>query len=244
MISYFKELQSRFLLTIFSFFFLFSVCYFYKETLLFLIIKPNYLNLVNISFFYFIFTNVSEIFNVYFQLTLFICIQFLSLYTVYHMFIFLAPALFYKEFSVFRSFLLGVIFVLLITFNFINFLLVPLFWNFFLSFQTLPNEYSVSLHFEARLSEYLNFYIYMYYLTLFYFQFFIILFFLFYDIIYSIALIKKLRNIYYYILIIVSTFLAPPDVFSQLFLSFITILVYESSLFLVCLRISFNKVNS
>ena len=240
---YIREIKIRLFLILMLVTSLFLISYFYKETILFLIVKPNYSNLMNTNFFYFIFTNVIELFSVYLNLVLFVCYQFLVLYSIYHFFVFFSSALFFKEF-IFLFFLLRFIFFIwIICINLLNFWLIPIFWDFFLSFQNV-NSYSLNLHFEAKLSEYIDFYINIYYISFLYLQFFISIFLLIYNTIYSIELIKKLRKIFYFIFVIFSTLISPPDILSQILLSVLTIIIYEFLLFISLIRSCVKQVTN
>ena len=234
---YFEELKNRFILLLLTVISTFLVSYCYKEIILFLVVTPSYQNSANFNNFYFIFTDVIEIFNVYVKLSWFICFQSLLLYLIYHAVVFFSPALFFKEFKFLSevSFFIFLIWIFLI--NLLNFLIIPLFWDFFLSFQNTKNDYVINLHFEAKLMEYLHFYFNLYYLFMSYLNIFIAMFFLFYNVIDNLKLLKKIRKIVYFILILVSTFLSPPDVISQFMLSCFTIFIYELLFFILLVRI-------
>ena len=76
MLKYFLEVKNRLLLLILTCLSTLFVCYLYKETVLFLLVQPNsFMTNSNSKMFYFIFTNVTEIFSVYIQLIKFVCFQ-------------------------------------------------------------------------------------------------------------------------------------------------------------------------
>lgn len=227
MLIYLVELRARITLILLSVVFSFIILYFYKETILFLIIKTNYLSSQTYTYSYFIFTNVNEVFYVYLNLLLFICSQLLYLATIYHLAMFVIPALFFKEYIFLFYFFRFSIFWWLVLLNLLNLFIIPAFWDFFLSFHQLVTLPSINIHFEAKISEYLNFYKNIYYLSLFYFLFFILVFFFSYDVIYNSVLVKKFRKIFYFFFIFISTILSPPDVLSQICLITFTISLYE-----------------
>jgi sec-independent protein translocase protein TatC len=117
-----------------------------------------------------------------------------------------------------------------------NFLLVPITWNFFLSFQNIISSRFIQLHFEAKLNEYLGFYIFVYYLCIFYCQIFTILFFFLNYTKSKIMIIKKFRKLHYYFFVIFSTIISPPDIFSQIFIIGLVILIYELLVFIFLLK--------
>jgi Sec-independent protein secretion pathway component TatC len=93
--KYYLEIKYRILMLLLTWFSVVLVSYCFKELLLFLIIKPNELKY---SLFYFIFTDVKEVFSVYITLVLFIGNQFLVYYFLYHLLIFIALGLYKFEY--------------------------------------------------------------------------------------------------------------------------------------------------
>ena len=120
-----------------------------------------------------------------------------------------------------------------------NYLFIPLTWNFFLSFQNFI--YFVSLHFETKLDEYLIFYISLYYICVFYCQMFLGFFFVLNYLNANIQSIKKFRKIYYYLFLIFSTFISPPDITSQIFISFLLAFFYEFCVAIFILKTLFDS---
>lgn len=229
MMKYLFEIKNRLFLLVFSWLFITIVCYYYKEILLFFLIK-SYICL-NPDLFYFIFTNVTEIFSVYLSIINFISFQMVSWCLIHHIFVFLSPALFDNEHK-YLDFLFKLItFVCVFSFFMSNYIIIPLTWQFFLSFK--PVSFAKSVYFEARLSEYLSFYMSIYFFCFAYCQIFSILL-LFLKNIYSqksFIKIKKFRKLYYYIFILFSTLISPPEVVTQIAISLSLLLIYEFVLF-------------
>ena len=125
--------------------------------------------------------------------------------------------------------------------NILNFFIIPTSWGFFLSFQ---NSYAVNLHFEAKLNEYLRFYLNLYYLILYYSSFFVSLFFLFYYSINNLNLVKNSRKFFYFNFILLSTVVTPPEVISQVFLSFFCVFIYEIFFIILLLKLHTKKTTS
>ena len=237
MTKHISEIKNRFFLLSITCVSVILISYFYKEILLFLIIEPDVLNKFNVTLpiYYFIFTDVLEIFSVYIHLILFLNAQILLFYSMYHFFIFLSPGLFFFEFN----FLQLIIKVILLTWGLSIIiskqLLIPLTWNFFLSFQ---NFSLIPLHFEAKLNEYLNFFISFYYVSILYSQIFT---FLLISLVYkntNILTIKKFRKLYYYFWVLFSTAISPPEVLSQIIISLVLIFLYEFFIFCFILKMN------
>lgn len=238
MIKYFLEIKNRTLLIITTIFAMILVSYLYKETLLFIIIQPERLVFKNNSYsaFYFIFTNVTEILSVYIQLITFLSFQFFLLFVIYHCFVFFSPAMFKSEY-IFLFFILRTSFIVWFLSALIsNFLIVPITWDFFFSFQELFSSKFVNLHFEAKLTEYLEFYVVIYYVCAVYFQAFTILFFFLNYINDKTKVIRKFRKVYYYFFVIFSTLISPPDLISQFVISLFLIFVYEVFIFFIIVK--------
>jgi len=238
MIKYFLEIKNRIFLLLITILSTLLISYLYKETLLFLITQPERLTFKNgyYSAFYFIFTNVTEILSVYIQLITFIGFQIFLLFTIYHCFVFFSPAMFKSEY-----FFLFTLFKVSITIWFFsamvsNFLVIPITWDFFFSFQDLFSSKFVNLHFEAKLTEYLDFYILIYYLCITYFQVFTILFFFLNYMSNKTKIIQKFRKIYYYFFVVFSTLISPPDLISQFFISLVLIFIYEILVFIIIIK--------
>lgn len=225
---YFLEIRNRLFFSATAFLSSIIVTYFYKETLLFLLIKPDQINL---NLFYFIFTDVTEIFLMYTYLIFFLSSQIVCGYLIYHCLTFLIPALSKKEYFFVTAFFKIIFIVSGFSLIIFSCFIVPLTWSFFLSFHDIISNKLIPLHFEAKLNEYLNFYISLYYICLFYCQIFTVLFFILSYFDGSLEIIKKSRKLYYYFFIIFSTLVTPPDVFSQIFISLGLITVYELIVF-------------
>lgn len=212
------------------YFLTFFSCYTYKEILLFLLIKSH--NNSSVKDFYFIFTCVTEVFSVYLDILFFISFQFFLVYTVYNIFIFFLPALFIYEYN-FLKFILKFLTLVMVCFIFgcVNFF-IPYTWNFFMNFHIFLS--GQPFYFEAKLAEYLNFYISMYNLCLIVSLFFFFFFF-FQSFYLKLESVEKYRKVYYYFFIITASLMTPPEVSSQLFISLILILIYELITFLIIL---------
>ena len=227
MLKYLTEIKSRLTLLIFTLCSIIAICYTYKEILLFMVTQIH----LNDTSSYFIFTNVTELFSVYFRLIMFISIQISVWYLFYHIFTFLSPALFFYEYE-FGSFFFRVSTFFWFFSIFLSiFILIPFGWNFFLSFQT-----NLSFYFEANLTQYLDFCVSVYLLSFVYCQSFTLLFFFLLNVAQNCKYIKRFRKIYYYIFVLFATLVSPPDIFTQIVISFFTTIFFEFVIFIFLLR--------
>jgi Sec-independent protein secretion pathway component TatC len=225
--TYYLEIKNRIFLSLICWLSVSIVCYFYKETLLFLFISFSNYGVLASSKPYFIFTDVTEIFSVYAQLIFFISNQILFIKLSYHMLMFLSLGLYKFEYTNLKFVFKVLLTSWILSVFLFNKILMPLSWNFFLSFQDQTNLKTISLFFEAKLNEYFNFYISLYYICLLNFIFFILVALFINNISNDLSKIKSFRKIFYFIFVMFSTLTTPPDILSQLLLSFILILNYE-----------------
>ena len=222
--KYLLEIKNRSLLLVIAWFSTLITGYSYKEIILFNILKQDNFNFKNEYFniFYFIFTNVTEIFSVYIEVVFFLGLQTLYLYFIYHVFIFLVPAFFKTEYFRLKTFLKWLLSIYFVSFFFFFYLILPITINFFIEFQKL----TIYLHFEAKIIEYLNFLMFLYYGCLFYLQFVTFLF-LIIDFFITPIIIKRFRKLFYYLFLILTTLICPPEIVIQITINLFIIIFYE-----------------
>jgi len=237
--SYFLEIRNRFLLIVYAWVFTSLASYLYKETLLFLLIKPNFC-LTNPIPIYFIFTSITEIFSTYLKLIYFLSNQICLMCFFYHVLLFFSPGLYYYEYQLLKKvFLIGLVFFFF-SIIILNTVILPACWNFFLSYQKTIANNSVSLYFEAKINEYLKFYVNLYYMCNFSCQLFMIIILFLIYIKGNLKLIKKFRKIFYLSFVVFATIITPPDVTTQLILSGSMIGIYEVLIFSVLFKNCFS----
>lgn len=245
--KYILEIKNRVLLILISYFSTISISYYYKDILLFFLLKQRNISIFTDNtntngLFYFIFTDVTEIFYVYLKLIIIISFQIIIIKLFYHFFLFFSPALYKNEFNYFKLLIKSISFVGFISLVISNYLIIPLSWYFFLSFKDELINNSFNIHFEAKLVEYFNFYISLYYICGLYFQFFLLLFFVLSYVNKNYKKIKNFRKIFYFFISIFSAILCP-DFFSQILISFLFILFYEIFLFIYVFTVFYEKYN-
>ena len=138
--KYYLEIKNRFLLMFLTWISTIFVCYIYKEILLFFCLtKVDSLSNSNNVIFYFIFTDVKEVFSVYLQLVFFVSNQVLIFYLIFHSLSFISLGLYQFEYRYLKIMFYSGIFFFLFSFVLLNKVLLPISWNFFLSFQSFHN---------------------------------------------------------------------------------------------------------
>lgn len=244
--QYLIEIKNRFFLVFFSCICTIITCCFYKEILLISIIKPT-LN-TNCYFngnLYFIFTDVKELFNVYVYLIFFVNNQACVFILLYHLFMFIYLGLYTVEYQKIKKTIKTIwIFFFVAVFTSYYFI-IPISWYFFLNLQNKTNNTNlVSFFFEAKISEYFDFVYQVYILSVLSFQALgismLVLNNLFVEI--KNTEIKFSRKLLYFCFVLFSTVVTPPDLFSQIIVSFFLILCLEAFIFIKILN-SFKSKN-
>jgi len=229
------EIKNRLLLTIFSTIYTFIICYSYKETLLFFTIKPNFFYIKS-NLFYFIATNITDIFSTYIKLSYFIVIQCFIVFGFYHIIKFILPGLYNKEIKKLNFFVSISMFLWFITFLLFNKLILPFSWNFFFSFQNPTKSNTINMFFEAKLTEYIELYIQIYYSCFLIWLFFVSILILLNSLNNKIKFIKKSRKLFYVLFYFIATIITPPDIFSQIFLGNFFILFFEIAIIITIVQ--------
>ena len=134
MSKYFLEIKSRLVLIGITWFSTILISYFYKEILLFIIVQPTANVNKPLTLFYFIFTDITEVLSVYLKLITFLSFQIVLIFAVYHFFLFLSPALFQLEYLYCKFAIKITGLMLLFSAILSTYFLIPLTWNFLLSF--------------------------------------------------------------------------------------------------------------
>lgn len=235
MSKYVTELKNRLILIIFAWSLIALISYFYKEILLYILIKPCLQSHANNIKFYFITTNFTEIVEIYLK-TIFFTGNNLTLpYISYHVLKFFSTGLYQYENSILKR-----IFICFITlyccFGTIMYTtLLPYSWDFF--YQLTPSNLNIFL--EPKLTEYFNFFILIFTIIIFYSQFLT----LFLETLLSypryIIKIKKTKKFTYFGMIFISTLVTPPDIYSLILTSCFLISIYE---LFILLFLTFKKI--
>ena len=215
---YYAELKSRAFFLLVSSFSIFLVSYMFKEVLLSVVVNSYTIDSIS-ELSYFIFTDVVEVFNVYVLLIFFIGKQIIFFYVFYHVLLFIAPGLTRLEYRFFITLLLMSSFLFTLSVILFKKILFPFSWSFFLSFKDFVIFKSLTLHFEAKLMDYVTFFLNLYFSCVFYFQFFLFPIFFFTYFGKKLSVYKFFRKFLYYACILFSTLVTPPDVVSQVVLS-------------------------
>ena len=224
--NYFLEIKNRIFLISFCWCSVFLVSYFYKETLLFLFVKLN-IKAEKITSFYFITTNLTDVLNTYLNISYFVSTQITFVIILYQCMLFISAGLFVTEYKKIKFILFILIIFAMFSFYILNVYVIIHIWDFFLSFTNESVINSINIFFEAKITEYIQFYKLIYYLFIFFSQVFGIVFLILYYSDDKVNLILKTRKIIYLLFLSLSTIMTPSDVFSQIVIMFGLVFLFE-----------------
>jgi sec-independent protein translocase protein TatC len=140
---YFLEIRNRIGLIFFSWVLIFFICYCYKETLLFLVVKPLLKTSPEVCN-YFIATNVTEIFSSYVLVSFFVGNQLTMFFLVSQVLSFFYPALYSYESKNLRNLILFSFLLWVLNIVVLNSFMFSYVFNFFLSFQNMAHKHKVT----------------------------------------------------------------------------------------------------
>ena len=216
---HFKELKLRFCYLITGVLATFLIGYIYSHEVLFLFTKPlvEIMNKPNMPF---IFTELTEAFLIQIEGAFILAIMcaFCPLFFV-HLWVYLQPGLYEYESKTFTWVILIFLVSISLGFVFGYMKIIPLAWQFFIGFELNIETMPYSIMLEARIKDYMD--------LLFSFTCLVVLAFqipclvgiaLLTSIVEVDTLIQKRRYIFFFVWVI-SAFITPPDIISQILLA-------------------------
>lgn len=215
------EIKNRLLLIVLNFSLLFNISYYYKNILLFFLVKQVATN-QEINF-YLIYTNISELLNIYFEIVYLFTVNLSSYFILYHILIFISYALHKNEYKLISLFFFNFTILNLILSLFVIMIIYPFIWEFFQYFQ---NSFVFNLlNFEIKIHEYyktlLNVYIFSKYSA-----FTLIFSMLVFKNNIKIITLTKFRKINFIILLLILSTIN--DLFNQILICLLITFSYES----------------
>jgi sec-independent protein translocase protein TatC len=185
-----------------------------------------------------------DMFTLYIDLSYFVTNQVFVVFIVYHCIIFFAPGLFKYEYRFIKSIFFISSFCFLVSFVIFIYIVLPKFWDFFLSFQGHQSFQKVNVFFEAQINEYFNFYSKFYYFVISIGQIFSFITVYLNLMQFDCFQISKIRKTCYCVFFFFATIMTPPEVISQLITGVGFILIYEGIVFLILLKGSKKFLNN
>ena len=227
-----KELKYRIGYLFLSTLLTFIIGYSYSLELFYFFAKP----LINLKIDHFeyslIYTDITEAFFTYLNLSLYISFAFSLLLFIHHIIYFLIPGLYNKEVLFLNKVKKAIYFFCFISTLITYFFMIPLIWHFFISNDTSNTISSMNIHFEGKLNEYVFILVRVFFSILCLFISPLLLFILIKLNVISLTIIIKQRKIAFILIFFFGALLSPPDVISQILLAIPLSISYELIIFI------------
>jgi sec-independent protein translocase protein TatC len=143
---------------------------------------------------------------------------------------YVSPGLYKDEKNIFLPFMIATPFLFLLSFFMVYFIVMPIAWNFFLSFEIPSTSMGLPIELEPRISEYLSLVLRLILAFGLCFQLPILILLLVRIGIINVLWLTRRRKYCILFSFITAAILTPPDVISQFLLAFPLILLYEISI--------------
>ena len=242
LIDHLTELRKRLIWSFVYIIITFIICFYFANNLFAFLAKPltNLLDTENGQGF--IYTALQEAFFTELKIAFFFSLFFAFPLIAIQIWKFIAPGLYNNEKKAFLPFLIATPILFFAGGAMVYYLIAPLAWNFFLSYQNL-NSVGVPIRLEAKMGEYLALMMRFIFAFGLAFQLPIVLGLMAKVGIVTHNSLKKFRKYAIVIAFLSAAFLTPPDPFSQISLALPIIFLYEISIYIAKIIQKNNKKN-
>jgi len=231
LIDHLTELRRRIIWIIFYIVIIFIGCFYFADKLFGFLAKPL-VELFNVeSGQGFIYTALQEAFFTELKIAFFFSLFFSFPLIAIQVWKFIAPGLYRNEKNAFFPFLIATPILFFAGGAMVYYLIAPLAWNFFLSYQNMSNS-GVPIRLEAKMGEYLSLMMRFIFAFGLAFQLPVVIGLMAKVGIVHYTSLKKFRKYAIVIAFVAAAFLTPPDPFSQISLALPIILLYEISIYI------------
>ena len=236
LLSHLLELRSRLLLCFGIFALTFIGCYLVSEQIYNFLLQPLVQSFDDPNSRRMIFTGLHEAFMTQLKVALFAAMLLTLPFALLQLWRFLAPALYQHERRYTLVLMLSTPLLFLAGAALAYYLVFPLAWEFFLSFETTATEQRIAVQLEARVSEYLHLVMRLVLAFGISFQLPILLFLLAKTGIVTAQGLAESRRYAIVATFAVAAIITPPDLISQIALGTPILLLYELSILLIRLE--------
>lgn len=226
------ELRDRLVLAVAFFGVAFAGCYVVSEQIFAFLVRPLAEILGNEPHRRLIYTGLTEAFFTYLKVSLFAALSVSFPVFAIQIWRFVAPGLYRNERRAFLPFLVATPVLFAAGAALVYYVVMPLAWRFFLSFETPPSDGVLPIQLEAKVNEYLSLVMTLMFAFGLAFQLPVLLTLLARAGIVTSAALSRFRKFAVLIIFVVAAILTPPDIISQVILALPMILLYEISIWM------------
>ena len=231
LIDHITELRKRLLWSFVYIIIIFIICFYFADQLFSFLAAPLVSLLDTENGQGFIYTALQEAFFTELKIAFFFALFFSFPLIAIQIWKFIAPGLYKNEKNAFLPFLIATPILFFAGGSMVYYLIAPVAWNFFLSYQNL-NSSGVPIRLEAKMGEYLSLMMRFIFAFGLAFQLPVVLGLLAKANLVTHITLRKYRKYAIVIAFLAAAFLTPPDPFSQISLALPIIILYEISIFI------------
>ena len=231
LIDHLTELRKRLLWSFIYIIIIFVICFYFASDLFYFLAKPLVSLLQTDKGQGFIYTALQEAFFTELKIAFFFSLFFAFPLIAIQIWKFVAPGLYKHEKNAFLPFLMATPILFFAGGAMVYYLIAPLAWNFFLSYQNMSDS-GVPIRLEAKMGEYLSLMMRFIFAFGLAFQLPVVLGLMAKVGIVTYTSLQKFRKYAIVIAFLSAAFLTPPDPFSQISLALPIIILYEISIYI------------
>lgn len=228
-----KELRNRIIFCFLFLIFCLLVSFFNAESISNILSHPLHKIMEDDENKRMIFTGLPEIFISYLKISLFAGFLVSFPFFILQLSIFISPALYKNEKKFFKPLFFFIPLLFYFGVLFAYFFLIPIIWNFFLSFENFSPSNYFSIELESKFNEYMKLTMYLLFSSGLSFLFPIVLLIFAKLKIINSRILKKNRNFFYIGILIFAALFTPPDLISQVGIAIPLFFFFEMSIFLI-----------
>ncbi|MBL6946456.1 MAG: twin-arginine translocase subunit TatC [Rhodospirillales bacterium] len=234
LLAHLVELRTRLIRAFVSILLLFFVCYYFAEDIYSFLVQPLADVLATTGGNRrLIFTALHEAFFTYIKVSFFAAMFLAFPFVAGQIYMFVAPGLYKHEKQAFLPFLVATPILFFMGGALVYYLIFPLAWKFFLSFESAGGAGGLPIQLEAKVNEYLSLVMRLIFAFGLCFQLPVLLTLLARAGLATSEGLREKRKYAVVIAFVAAALLTPPDVISQIGLAVPTLLLYEISIFAV-----------